>query len=93
MFEEPGAHSFPYYTKYLAELIASDSTNQYFVVTHNLYFLLALLEKTSLDQLAVFVTYLEDYQSKLKRLSVNALQEILSLDIDPFFDLEALQGE
>ena len=44
IFEEPESHAFPYYTKYLAELIALDERkNQYFMSTHNPYFLLPLL--------------------------------------------------
>ena len=46
--EEPEAHAFPYYTKYLAELIAlNENKNQYFITTHNPYFLLTLIEKNS----------------------------------------------
>ena len=46
--EEPEAHAFPYYTNYLAELIAlDDRQNQYFVTTHNPYFLLPLVAKVS----------------------------------------------
>lgn len=38
-FEEPESHAFPYYTKYLAEIIALDeNNNQYFISTHNPYF-------------------------------------------------------
>ena len=46
-FEEPEAHAFPHYTKYLAERVALDKNeNQYFISTHNPYFLLSILEKT-----------------------------------------------
>jgi AAA15 family ATPase/GTPase len=37
VFEEPESHAFPYHTKYLAEKIALDNTNKYFIATHNPY--------------------------------------------------------
>jgi len=87
--EEPEAHAFPFYTKYLAELIALDeNNNQYFITTHNPYFLLSLIEKTPKDEIAVFLTYYKDYQTKIKRLSERELQEILDLGIDVFFNID-----
>jgi len=86
--EEPEAHAFPYYTKYLAEIIASDRNNQYFITTHNPYFLLSLIEKTPKDEINVFLTYYEDDQTKVKELSEEELQEILEQDIDVFFNLD-----
>ncbi|MHA1431833.1 MAG: hypothetical protein ACTSRV_15795 [Candidatus Freyarchaeota archaeon] len=50
VFEEPEAHAFPYYTKFLAEKIALDTSNQYFISTHNPYFLLSILEKAPKDE-------------------------------------------
>lgn len=65
VFEEPESHSFPYYTKFLAERIALDeNNNQYFISTHNPYFLLSVLEKANKDEVRVFITYFQDYQTK-----------------------------
>ena len=87
VFEEPESHSFPYHTKYLAEQIALDeNSNQYFIATHNPYFLLPLLEKSSADEVAVFVVYYEDYETKVKELSPEALTELAEIDI--FSNLE-----
>ncbi|MHA1431827.1 MAG: AAA family ATPase [Candidatus Freyarchaeota archaeon] len=49
VFEEPEAHASPNYTKFLAEKIALDTSNQYFISTHNPYFLLSILEKAPKD--------------------------------------------
>ena len=88
VFEEPEAHAFPYYTKYLAENIALDERgNQYFISTHNPYFLLPVLEKTLADNIAVFITYYEDYQTKVRQMSPNDLERI-SDDIDVFSNIE-----
>lgn len=83
-FEEPEAHSFPYYTKYLAELIALNKDNQFFISTHNPYFLLSVVEKAPKEDTAVFLTYYEDYQTKVKLLKH---EDILELEHDIFFEL------
>ena len=89
-FEEPESNSFPYYTKYLAEKIAlEENNNQYFISTHNPYFLLSLLEKVPSNKINVFVTYFEDYKTKLKLLSKPQLQEIMDLELDMFFNIES----
>ncbi|HEC56835.1 MAG TPA: hypothetical protein ENI32_02985 [Candidatus Syntrophoarchaeum butanivorans] len=89
VFEEPESHSFPYYTKFLAERIALDKNkNQYFISTHNPYFLLSILEKAHRDEVAIFITYFEDYQTKVKPLDKKELEEIMDLGIDVFFNIE-----
>lgn len=87
VFEEPESHSFPYYTKFLAEQIALDENeNQYFISTHNPYFLLPLLEKVPQDQISAHIVYYEDYQTKTKELSQEDLAELA--DVDIFSNLE-----
>lgn len=89
IFEEPEAHAFPYYTKYLAERIALDkNNNQYFISTHNPYLLLSILEKAKKEDIAIFITYFKNYQTKVKSLSEKELEEIMDLGIDIFFDIE-----
>jgi len=91
--EEPEAHTFPYYTKYLAELIALDDSNQYFITTHNPYFLLTLIEETDKRDLAVYITHYEDYQTKAKKLSERKLEELLDLGSSAFFNLDILMED
>ena len=87
-FEEPEAHAFPYYTKFLAEKIALNrNNNQYFVATHNPYLLLPLIEKA--NDIKVYVTYYEDHQTKVKALDDKALRRIISLEEDVFIDPSA----
>ena len=89
IFEEPEAHAFPYYTKYLAELIALDeNNNQYFISTHNPYFLLPIIEKTPRDEVGIFITDFEDYQTKVKGLSEEDIKEIMDMEVDVFFNIE-----
>ena len=94
VFEEPESHAFPYYTKFLAERIALDKTNnQYFISTHNPYLLLSILEKAPKDEVGIFITYFEDYQTKVKPLDEKALEEIMGLGIDIFIDIERFLEE
>ena len=82
VFEEPEAHAFPFYTKYLAEMIALEgNNNQYFISTHNPYFLMPLIEKAPIDDLAVFITYYEDYQTKVKLLDRSELERLTEIDV------------
>ena len=87
MLEEPEAHAFPYYTKYLAELIAVDETNQYFISTHNPYFLLTVIEKAPKEATAPFLTYFEDFQTKVKVLDH---EKVLEMEADIFFNFDRM---
>ena len=81
-FEEPEAHAFPYYTKSLAETIALDQNrNQYFISTHNPYFLLPLVAKASKEDLAVNIVYFDDHQTKVQTLSEEDKAEMLEIDV------------
>lgn len=75
IFEEPEAHVFPFYNKYLAERIANYNTNQFFIATHNPTFLANLIEQTPNNELKVFITYYENYQTKLFLLSDKKLMD------------------
>lgn len=93
IFEEPEAHAFPYYTKFLAERIALDSSNQYFISTHNPYFLISVLEKAPKDDVGIFIASLTDSVTQIKAVSPEAYSEILDLDASVFFNLERFLGE
>ena len=90
LLDEPEANTFPFYTKYLAERIALDETNQFFITTHNPYLLASIVEKTPVKDLAVFVTYMENFQTKVRKMSEEQLSKILDLSSDVFFNLEKL---
>lgn len=82
ILEEPEAHAFPYYTKYLAEVIALDENrNQYFISTHNPYFLEPVLEKTPMDEIAIFITHFKENQTKVKQLTQRELGKTMEMDI------------
>jgi hypothetical protein len=91
VFEEPESNAFPYYTKYLGERIALDETNQFFIATHNPYLLSAVIEKTRQEDVQVFVTYFQDYETRVVPLTVDQLPELM--EADPFFSLDRFVEE
>lgn len=93
-FEEPEAHAFPYYTKYLAERIGlSERNNQYFIATHNPYLLTSILEKAPKDDIAVFIITLDNYETKVTPLAEEKKIEILEMGSDIFFNLDKLLNQ
>jgi hypothetical protein len=87
VFEEPESHAFPYYTKWLGEKISRDARNQYFIATHNPYLLQAIMEKTDMADLNVWVTYYRKYQTRVHRLTSGQVEEAMSMD--PFFNISS----
>lgn len=92
LFEEPEAHTFPEYTTLLGDRIARDQANQYFIATHSLYLASEIMETMLRDQaatseLAIYLTYYEDYQTKLYQLSDQEVREIRRDGIDVFYNL------
>lgn len=83
VFEEPEAHAFPYYTKQMGEEIGLETDNQYFIATHNPYLLCAILEKADKTDVAVFVTYFRDFETRVKQLTEDQLSQMLGGD--PFY--------
>ena len=67
VLEEPESQTFPYYTKHLAEEIALDDENQYFIATHNPYLLRSIIEKAPKNKVNIFVVSLEEYLTKISK--------------------------
>lgn len=88
VLDEPEANTFPFYTKYLAERIALDETNQFFLTTHNPYVLMSIIEKTPKADLAVYVTRMHNYRTELRLLGDSELSEALDLGMDLFLNLD-----
>ena len=96
LFDEPEANTFPFYTKYLAERIALDTSNQFFITTHNPYLLSSVVEKTPMKDLNVFVARMEKtekFETKLMRVPDTKLPDLLEMNSDAFFNLEKLVEE
>ena len=87
IFEEPEVHSFPPYTKALAHRIVYSEQNQFFISTHSPYLLQTLIGELDDSELAVYITYYKDYQTHVRLLTADELQEAQDLGIDLFYNL------
>lgn len=91
VLEEPEVHSFPPYTQELTYRMIYGEENQFFVTTHSPYLLQTLIENLTDDQLNVFITYYENYETKVRALTADELREVMDFSIDIFYNLEKYQ--
>lgn len=93
MFEEPETHMFPVFVNFIAEKIATYGiseqyyNNQYFIVTHNPYFLDMLVSQTPGDMINIFKATLKDNQTKVELFSKKEVEEATYNDEDLFFQV------
>jgi predicted ATPase len=94
VFDEPEAHSFPPYTKTLAERIALDDRgNQFFLTTHSPYMLDSLLSKTPASDLNVVLCRMENFETKIYPLNQEQIDQIKEWSMDAFFNFDRLLPE
>ena len=85
--EEPDTHAFPKFVSFLADEII-ESSQQFFIATHNPYLLNNLIENTPREELAVFVCYYDKLEgTKARKLSYTDLSELINHGIDIFFNI------
>ncbi|HAX96416.1 MAG TPA: hypothetical protein DCY35_07845 [Prolixibacteraceae bacterium] len=90
LFDEPESNTFPFYTKFIAERIALDIDNQFFITTHNPYLLLSLIEKSKEENINVCIVQMKDYQTVITQLKQNQVSEVLDLNSDVFFNFDKI---
>lgn len=90
LFDEPDSNTFPFYTKDLAEKIALDETNQFFITTHNPYLLLSLIEKSKEEELNICISQMKDYKTTLFVLNRAQISKVLDLSSDTFFNFDKI---
>jgi len=90
LLEEPESNTFPFYTMALAEMIARQDENQYFIITHNSYLINSIIEKTPLTDLTVNLVYSEDYKTKINALSDSGIESVLNFGSDVFLNFDKL---
>lgn len=93
LFEEPEAHSFPRYVSQLGQRIVESRNNQFFVATHSPYLITEILEEMLTDdelkpELAMFVAYYENYQTKVRQLSDEEVMNIRRDGLDVFYNMD-----
>ena len=90
LLDEPESNTFPFYTKELAERIALDETNQFFVTTHNPYLLLSLIEKSKEENISIFITQMKNFRTIVNELTAEQISEVLDLNSDVFFNFDKI---
>jgi predicted ATP-dependent endonuclease of OLD family len=88
LFEEPEAHSFPPYMSHLTQEMIYKKDNQFFLATHSPFILNDLLENGK-DELAVFIVYYGQQETKVRQLSQDELHEVLQNGVDLFTNSES----
>ena len=89
VLDEPDVLAFPPYPKTLGEMIAVDETNQFFLTTHNPYFLAGIVEKAPRDTLAVFVCHRDgEGATGAKLLSDEEVRRVIEQGASVFFNLD-----
>ncbi|MBI1306718.1 MAG: AAA family ATPase [Bacteroidetes bacterium] len=92
IMDEPESNTFPFYTKFIAEKIAKDISNQYFITTHNPYVLINLIDKTPSKDLSVYVTRMKDYSTEIHKLNSDQIVSAMEYQHDIFFNLDNITG-
>jgi AAA15 family ATPase/GTPase len=92
LLEEPESQSYPPYIQMLAEKIVEDKHNQYFITTHSPFIVEKMLQKAGPDgDVKIFITYFEDYQTKVHELTPTEIDYIIDNSVDLFFNIESFQ--
>jgi predicted ATPase len=91
--DEPDVFAFPPYPKTLGEMIGADRSNQFFLTTHNPYFLAGIVGKTPVEDLALFVCHRDSDGSTLaKLLSPEDVARVIEQGASVFFNLTEFVG-
>lgn len=88
LLDEPESNTFPFYTKFIAERIALDKNNQFFITTHNPYLLLSLIEKSKQEDINIGIVQMKNYETCINILSEDQISKVLDLNSDVFFNFE-----
>jgi hypothetical protein len=92
LFEEIESLLYPPYIQMLAEKIADDEQNQYFISTHSPFIVEKMLEHAGKNSgIKIFITYFEDYQTKIHELSKGEIDHVIANSVDLFLNIEAFQ--
>jgi len=91
LMEEPEAHAFPSYTKFLAERLAMEDSNSYMITTHNPYFLETIVDKVPDEDLAIYVARNEGGVSEFRSVRASRIREIIAEGADVFMEIGALE--
>ncbi|MFM9951296.1 MAG: AAA family ATPase [Saprospiraceae bacterium] len=94
LLEEPEAHSFPPYIRAMTErIIESSESNQFFIATHSPYLLNTIIQEVKREDLRIWVATFENYETVIKELSEQDINQLSDYDVDIFFNLNWFMNE
>lgn len=93
LLDEPEANIFPFFNTQIAETIGVYNTNQFFITTHNPYLLQSLIEKTPKEDLCVFVSRMENFETLIAQLDSEQISEVLDMGASVFTNFDDLLKE
>jgi AAA15 family ATPase/GTPase len=93
LFEELESHAFPPYASMIAEEILDATQNQFFLTTHNPYILTTLLQNPGHEDVSIFIVDYENYETKVKKLTTEEINEIYDNDVDLIANLNAYMND
>jgi AAA15 family ATPase/GTPase len=82
IFEEPESYASSAFTWKIAEKIAQDTSNQFFISSHNPNFLVTILNKMPIEDVKLYYATYENYQTQLKALIEEDYELILRQEMD-----------
>lgn len=88
LLDEPEQSTFPFYTKHIAEIMAREPSNQYFITTHNQYLLQSIVEKAPADEVQIIATYRKDGATHIRVLPMAEVLDMMQYDL--FLNLDRL---
>lgn len=89
VLDEPDVFAFPPYPKTLGEMIGHDTSNQFFVTTHNPYFLAGVLGKTASQDLALFLCSRDTAgDTAVRLLDTDQVARAIEQGANVFFNLD-----
>lgn len=88
LLDEPEQNTFPFYTKHIAEIMARETSNQYFITTHNQYLLQSIIEKAPADDVQVIATFRKDGATHTRVVPIPEVMEMMEYDL--FLNLDRL---
>jgi AAA15 family ATPase/GTPase len=88
IFEEPESYATTEYTREIANRMAKDETNQYFIATHNPNFLQLALKHLPHDDVKIYYALYKNYQTQVFALIDEDFDQILNkkMDVMEYFD-------
>ena len=88
IFEEPESYATTEYTREIANRMAKDETNQYFIATHNPNFLHLALKHLPHDDVKIYYALYKNYQTQVFALIDEDFDQILNkkMDVMEYFD-------